>query len=971
VTGPEQQTKISEIVGEALRRNDEERLAFLDEACEGNYSLRTQVETVISIHDQGEGLSAQRWGEAFNAPAEMLKTIGPFRLERELGVGGMGQVWLAEQTEPVRRWVALKLIRAGLYDPQVTQRFISERQSLALMNHPAIAKVFDAGTTPAGQPYLVMEYVDGSPITEYCDHKKLSIAERLRLFQLVCEGVQHAHQKAIIHRDLKPSNILVVEVDGKPVPRIIDFGLAKAVVSVADGETMLTQVGSFLGTPGYMSPEQADPLSEDIDTRADVYSLGVVLYELLTGYLPFDSTRWKKQRLDEVIRELKEADPIRPSTRVSSNRNPSDTHADARSMESRQLVTQLRGDLDWITMKALEKERDRRYGGPAELAADIERYLLNRPVLARPVSTFYQVSKYVRRNRIAVAVGAGVLVLLIAFAVAEGVQLRRITRERDRADRITGFMTNMFQVSDPSEARGNTVTAREILDKSSKEIESGLGEDAAVQSQLMEVMAKTYMNLGLYSRADGLAERALVSRRRTVGPDDPKTLESMAQLGLIQYHEGQDVEAESLLRNALAEQSRILKPDDLLTAETKDSLVGILTRQAHYAEAEKLEREVVAVRTRKLGAENIKTLNAINNLVTTLQRQGKAVDAETTFRQVLAVERRVLGDGHPTTLATMHNFANMLADEDRFDEAEALYRETLQIQRHVLGPEHPETTSTMTTLANTLGRRKSGRVEAEALYRESLAIEIRVLGPEHSYTTRTEEGLANLLSSEHHYPEAAEILRRVLATRQRQLGPNHTDTLLTGYNLADVELHEGHYAEAETLIRETLASQARVLDPNDPDTMASKTLLGRILLKEKKPLNAEVYLRQAFDAQLRVLGPEHGDTQESLGYLTDALAATGRYPEASKLYADTIVRIRALPKGDASVAWYNYAVLAATAGHRDDAFAYLHQAVEAGYSDSDSLRADEDLKSLRNDPRFADVLTEAQKRASLTAQPSH
>jgi serine/threonine protein kinase len=432
-----------------------------------------------------------------------LKSIGPYRLLRKLGEGGMGQVWLAEQTVPVRRQVALKLIRAGMYDDSVVQRFQSEQQSLAVMNHPAIAKVFDAGSTTEGQPYFVMEYVDGPSITRYCDSKKLKVRERLELFIKMCEGVQHAHQKAIIHRDLKPSNVLVVEVDGKPVPRIIDFGIAKAISSQPSAEqTMFTRVGALVGTPGFMSPEQADPSVLDVDTRTDVYSLGVILYVLLTGMLPFDPEQWRRKPFDEVLRQLREEVPSRPSTKLSIEKYAATAVAERRGTGPRELVTLLRGDLDWITMKALERDRARRYGTPSELAADIWRYLRHELVVARPASTGYRLTKYVRRHRVAVGVAAGLVLLLAGFAVVQAVQLRRITRERDRANRITEFMTGMFKVSDPDESRGNTVTAREILDNASKDIESGLAKDPELQSQLMGVMGKVYNSLGLYPQAE-------------------------------------------------------------------------------------------------------------------------------------------------------------------------------------------------------------------------------------------------------------------------------------------------------------------------------------------------------------------------------------------------------------------------------------------------------------------------------------
>ena len=618
---PERWQQIRDVLEEAQELEPAQRSAFLDRACLSDRSMREELEALLASSDDAkstflrsapalDGLIANLEGILSSGGLQAGQLVAErFQLIRRLGEGGMGQVWLAEQTSPVRRQVALKLIKAGMYDEALVQRFQSERQSLAIMDHPAIAKVFDAGATSQGQPYFVMEYVPGLPITEYCDQKKLKIRDRLELFIQACDGVQHAHQKAIIHRDLKPANILVIEVDGKPVPRIIDFGLAKATTPQVAGESIFTQMGHFVGTPGYMSPEQADPTLQDIDTRTDVYSLGVVLYVLLTGLQPFETRQRQKQPLEELLRKLREEEPPRPSTKVSTDRDTSAMTADARGTEPRQLVTILRGDLDWITMKALEKDRARRYGAPSELAADIRRHLNHEPVDARPASASYRLRKYARRHRVAVGVVAGLVLLLAAFSVLQALQLRRITRERDRATRerdratrITDFMTGMFKVSDPSEARGNSVTAREILDKASNDMQKGLAKDPEVQSQMTQVMASTYTNLGLYPRAHELAKHALDARLSLLGQDDPKTLESMAQLGWILNSEGHYVEAEKTERQALDGERRILGPEDPLTLETMSNMSYVVQGQGDFGQGEKLAREVIAAGTRRLGS---------------------------------------------------------------------------------------------------------------------------------------------------------------------------------------------------------------------------------------------------------------------------------------------------------------------------------------------------------------------------------
>ncbi|MGB6885371.1 MAG: serine/threonine-protein kinase [Candidatus Acidiferrum sp.] len=736
--------------------------------------------------------------------------IGPYRLLQLLGEGGMGEVWLAEQKKPIHRTVALKLIKAGMDTKVVVARFESERQALALMDHPNIARVFEAGSTAEGRPYFVMEYVPGLPITEYCDKHRMTLKERLELFVQVCDGVQHAHQKAIIHRDLKPSNVLVLEQDNKAIPKIIDFGLAKATGRRLTDNTMFTELGVMLGTPEYMSPEQADQREQNIDTRTDVYSLGVILYQLLVGVLPFEEKALRAAGIEEILRVIREQEPPKPSTRIRSLGPASAASAEKRQEQTQSFVRHLQGELDWVTMKALEKDRIRRYGSPAELSADIGHYLRHEPVLAHPPSPAYRASKFVRRHRWAVAAAASAAVLLITFTAVTAVQARRIAAERDRASRqaeaaqrVADFMKGMFKVSDPSQARGNSITARELLDRASKEIDTGLAKDPETQAQLMDVMGEVYESLGLYPQAHPLFEHATDIQRRVNGPRNPETLRSAAELAWLLLEEGHYVEAEKLARETLDIQSQVLGQDDRDTLKSMSELAATLQREGHYADAEKMEREELDIERRVLGPENQGTLVTLNNLAGVLREEGRYTEEEKTEREVIDIRRRVLGPENPQTLTTINNLASTLANEKRYAEAESMDREVLGIERRVLGREHPGTVRTLNDLALVLDSQGS-YPEAEKMYNEVIDIRRRVLGPEHPDTLMAIMNLGAPLEHEGRYAEAEKLNREVLEIQRRVLGPEHPDTAVTIYDLSCLAARQGHKDQALSLLRESV-----------------------------------------------------------------------------------------------------------------------------------------------------------------------
>jgi tetratricopeptide (TPR) repeat protein/tRNA A-37 threonylcarbamoyl transferase component Bud32 len=763
-----------------------------------------------------------------SAPAsiEPGSLIGSYKILNKIARGGMGVVYRAEQQYPVRRIVALKVIKPGMDSEHVIARFQAERQALAVMDHPNIARVFDAGTTSAGRLYFVMEMVDGLPITAYCQKHEVSLQDRLAPFISVCQAIQHAHQKGVIHRDIKPSNILVTVYDGKPVPKVIDFGIAKAMQEPLTDGSMRTQVGALVGTLEYMSPEQAGSFGEDIDTRSDVYALGAVLYELITSSTPLNRPTLTDSSVLDIVRRIREEDPPPPSNRLGNTK----------------LSRTVRGDLDWVVMKALEKDRARRYSTPLDLAEDVRRYLRHEPVLARPASAGYRFGKYVRRHRFGMAAAAVIAALLIGSAVMEAVQLQvarrerdRATRERDRATRIADFMTQMFKVANPSEARGNSISAREILDKASQQIGAGLDSDPGVQAQLMDTMAQTYAGLGLYGRAQNLTERALAIQRSLHGERDRATLETESYLAQLIRAQGHLAEAETRLQATLQVQSQVLGPNDPDTLTSMDRLGYVYTNEARQAQAEGLFRQTLEAERRVLGPNNPQTLTTLNELAETLTPQGRYADADKIYAELIAAQRLSLGSDHPGTLLSMSHAAENLSEGGRYAEAEKLYAQVIAGQRRVVGPEHPQTLRAMTMLGVTM--MKEGRyTEADKLQRQVIEIKRRVLGPTHTSTLQSMEFEALCLIREGRYGDGEKMFRDVIETAEKTKQPGTVAE--AWYNFATAEAARGRadqaFADLDRAVVDGLVSPGYISDDPELKSLHSDVRFNSLVAKARE-----------------------------------------------------------------------------------------------------------------------------------------
>ena len=726
------------------------------------------------------------------------ETIGSFRILEQLGQGGMGQVLLAEQTEPIQRQVAIKLIRAEKLDANRLRRFELERQALARMSHPNIAQVFEAGTRRNGQPYLVMEHVSGKPLTRYCDDLSLSLEQRLRLFIAVCEGVQHAHQKAILHRDLKPSNVLVAEADeGQPMPKIIDFGIAKAL----DGpeQTALTADMAVLGTPYYLSPE-AVQFAEDVDTRSDVYALGVILYELLVGMLPFRGAKTL-----EVLRAIMDTEAKKPSE-ILLERDIGWRQKKARlrgGLDAKAHASALAGDLDWVTLKAISRDRDSRYESAGELAADLRRYLRHLPVLAGPPSTRYLISKFVRRHRLGVAaVLVAALGLIVGFT-ARSLEAQRANREAQRASReaetskqISDFLVSLFEVSDPGSGERADVTAREILSRGSERIHESLADQPMVRARLLNLLGHVYGMLGQYQQAEPLVEEGLALRLEQFPRSHPEVADSLQELGQLRHWQGRTEEARDLLLEAL--ETAAAGGDTEAMGVASMTLGGVYGNLGEFEEAERLYRRALEIRIAARGEDHSSvaaTLNNLGNLYYDLQRWP---EAEQAHLRAIAIKEKALGPEHFFVAQSLNNLGNVYVAQERLEEARELHRRALAIKSNKLPADHIEIGASHHNLGD-IALAQGDVVAAEERYREGLRIFQSTLEPGHPYLAYSFVGLGAIREEQGDVELAAAFYRRALRIRRSAHPPGHPNLVEVVRRLAGTLRELGREDEAREL----------------------------------------------------------------------------------------------------------------------------------------------------------------------------
>ncbi|MEM9386030.1 MAG: serine/threonine-protein kinase [Pseudomonadota bacterium] len=853
-------------------------------------------------------------------PTPLPESIDRYRILKHLGSGGMGAVYLAEQSEPVQRQVAIKVTHAFQSQRDRT-RFSLEAQALASMQHPNIAALHDSGTTEDGMPFVVMELVeDAMTILEWCDHTQASLEERLALFLQVCAGVAHAHEKGLLHRDIKPANVLVTRVGGKPLVKVIDFGIARTFVD-EDGRAI--SEASVAGSPVYMSPEAIGGDGKaGLDTRSDVYSLGLLLCELISGDLPFPPDA----SLGALVERIRSERVTAPAERLASQAlDRLEAIAGARSLSVAGLRRAVSGDLDAIVMKAIAFDRELRYASPRDLARDVERHLQHQPIEARPPHWTYHLRRFIRRNRAAAAAATLVFGTMVAFTITTSVQAERIAAERDRANReaqakgfVANFLTELFSKADPYSTSGEAVTARELLDRGAESIGTAFDAQPDVKAALLDSMGTAYRMLGIFPQSEALLQQALATRRELFGEQHLLTLESMGALGALYYENARVEEAESLQLAAVEGFESALRGDDLRAAQAQGRLARVYARQGRYELAEPRYIASIAQYERLLGASAEETLVAKAALGAAYMRQQRLDEAEPLVRASAEGLERVSGKGDPRTLDSLNLLAVLSAMRGDYKSTEPLF------------------------------------VELLARYEE-------VAGRDHFATQAARNNLGVLYKDTERYESAETLFLENLESRRRSLGDEHPETLNGLLNIAHIYQSTGRRDLAIETYRNVLTAQRRVQGADHPETMEVVMALGDALFAQQETAPAAALYQEAAKVYTASVGQDNPLTIKPVYRVALSQWRQGNAALAAPLYRDVIARAKRT-YGEKHLytahMLFDYACVLAMLGEQEQATAVLTEAVDAGFFDVPRMREQPELAVLRGD-RFDQLVAEA------------
>jgi serine/threonine-protein kinase len=882
---------LQQILDEAQTLPPHERLRFIREECAADSDLYANAMHELESRQQwfgADGAAAPESPE--NAAVDLTgERIGPYRIVRSLGRGGMGEVFLAERAdEQFQQQVAIKLVRRGLLSRHVQGRLKLERQILATLDHPNIARLFDGGTTTDGTPYIVMEYVDGEPIDIYCDSRSLSVEQRLRLFQIVCSAVHRAHQNLIVHRDLKPSNILVAR-DG--APKLLDFGIAKMLDDRQMMHTMaVTQHDYRVLTPDHASPEQirGDPIT----TASDTYVLGVVLYELLCGCKPFTL---KGNRLGDLERAICEETPPAPSMVVQAREDAAGI-ARQRGTSPARLRRELAGDLDNIVAMAMRKEAERRYSSVEQFAADVDRHLQGMPVLARADAWSYRAGKFLKRHALVTGLAAAFVALLIGFSVTTYVQSERIAEERDvaraertraqtaqqRAEAVKDFLIESFRLADPSHARGKEITAREILDQGAARITEELGAQPDLQATLLDTIGSVYLSLDLPADAQPLIEQGLAVRRRLLGDKHVDVASSLYNLTRVYEKKGDLKTAEALAVDSLAINALLTGPDSIETAGSLCRLGVLQHARGDQSGAEDNLKECLRIRIARLGRDHEQLTIPLDTLARLAQDRRDFVMAERLYREAVAIDLRHHREKHPQYVRHLHNLATVLHARGDLDAAEPLYRETVELFREILGPQHSETVDGSGNLGRLLEDR--GRFdEAQQIYSTALAASRKAHPEPHVDVGNLLSDLGRLALARKQYKEAEQRLREALQIYRATLPSGHSLTAGALTNLGRAQLELNRPRDAEETLQRALGEWSKAFGATSPYYALARAFLGRAWALQKRYAEAEPALLEGYPVLVRARMSEH-HISSVRRWIEDLYQATGRSQQAAAYF---------------------------------------------------------------------------------------